>query len=196
MFGKLLGLSRSADLYFPGWNTCPNLMCRNLGAMGNYSTCSNDGAFANVSLVKHSGIHSDESTFSNGSSMNDGTMSHRYIILQDARHRTGLMDACTILYIHSVSTSDGIHVRAQYRTIPDAAVITKNTVTCQYCVLSDKTILSPSGSLSFYSLYNSHIKYVYVLQFGCKGNKKYWNHMLVLHKNRHVSASHGRIPIL
>ena len=27
------------------------------------------------------------------------------------------------------------------------------------------------GSFSLYSLYNSHIKYVYVLQFGCKGNK-------------------------
>ena len=196
MFGKLLGLSRSADLYFPGWNTRPNLMCRNFSAMGNYSTCCNNSPFSNVSLVKHSGIHSDESTFSNGSSMNDGTMSHRYIILQDARHRTGLMDAGAILYIHSVSTSDGIHVRAQYRTIPDAAVITKNAVAGQHCVLSDKTILSPTGSLSFYCLYNSHIKYVYDLQFGCKGNKKYWNHMLVLHKNRHVSASHGRIPIL
>ena len=48
---------------------------------------------------------------------------HRYIILQDARHRTGLMDAGAILYIHSVSTSDGIHVRAQYRTIPDLSLI-------------------------------------------------------------------------
>ena len=74
-------------------------------------------------------------------SVDDGTMSHRYIILQNARHCTGLMDAGTILYIHSVSTSDGIHVRAQYRTIPDATVITKNTVTGQYGVLSDKTIL-------------------------------------------------------
>ena len=124
MFGKLLGLSRSADLYFPGWNTCPNLMCRNLGAMGNYSTCSNDGAFANVSLVKHSGIHSDESAFSDCGSVDDGTMSHRYIILQNARHRTSLMNTGAILYIHSVSTSDGIHVRAQYCTIPDATVIT------------------------------------------------------------------------
>ena len=127
--------------------------------------------FSNVSLVKHSGIHSDECPFSNCRSVNDGTMSHRYIILQDARHRTGLMDAGAILYIHSVSTSDGIHVRAQYRTIPDAAVITKDTVAGQHCVLSDKTILSPTGSFSLYSLYNSHIKYVYVLQFGCKGNK-------------------------
>ena len=64
MLGKLLGLSGSADLYFPGWNTRPNLMCRNFGAMGNYSTCSNDSSFSNVSLVKHSGIHTDESAFS------------------------------------------------------------------------------------------------------------------------------------
>ena len=30
--------------------------------MGNYSSCSNDSSFTNVSLVKHSGIHSDESS--------------------------------------------------------------------------------------------------------------------------------------
>ena len=196
MLGKLLGLSGSASFHLPGWNTRPNLMCRNLGAMGNYSSCSNDSSFSNVSLVKHSGIHADESTFSDCGSVDDGTMSHRYIIFQDARHRTGLMDAGAILHIYPVSTSDGIHVRAQYRTIPDAAVITKNAVTGQYGILSDKTILSPLRSLSFYCLDNSHIKYVYDLQFGCKGNKKYWNHMQVLHKNRHVSVSHGRIPIL
>lgn len=143
MLGKFFGLAGSASFHLLGRNSRPNLMCRNLGAMGNYSTCCNDSSFTDISLVKHGGIHSDECAFSNGSSMNDGTMSHRYIILQDARHRTGLMDACTILYIHSVSTSDGIHVRAQYRTIPDAAVITKNTVAGQYGVLSDKTILSP-----------------------------------------------------
>jgi hypothetical protein len=51
------------------------------------------------------------------------------------------MDAGAILHIYPVSTSDGIHVRAQYRTIPDAAVITKNTVAGQYGILSDKTIL-------------------------------------------------------
>ena len=51
MLGKFFGLAGSADLYFPGWNTRPNLMCRNFGAMGNYSTCSNDGSFANVCLV-------------------------------------------------------------------------------------------------------------------------------------------------
>lgn len=128
MLSKLLGLSGSAGLYFLGWNTRPNLMCRNLGAMGNHCACSNDSPFANVSLVKHGGIHSDECTFSNCRSVNDGTMSHRYIILQNARHRTGLMDAGAILNIYPVSTSDGIHVGAQYRTIPDAAVITKNTV--------------------------------------------------------------------
>lgn len=155
MFGKLLGLAGSASFHLLGWNSRPNLMCRNLGAMGNYSTCCNNSPFSNVSLVKHGGIHSDESAFSDCGSVDDGTMSHRYIILQNARHRAGLMDAGAILYIHSVSTSDGIHVRAQYRTIPDAAVITKNTVTSQYCVLSDKTILSPSGSLSFYCLYNN-----------------------------------------
>ena len=31
MLGKLLGLSWSADLYFPGWNTRPNLMCTREG---------------------------------------------------------------------------------------------------------------------------------------------------------------------
>lgn len=51
MLGKFLGLSWSADLYFPGWNTRPNLMCRNLGAMGNYSPCSNDSPFTNISLI-------------------------------------------------------------------------------------------------------------------------------------------------
>ena len=165
-------------------------MCRNLGAMGNYSTCCNDSSFTDISLVKHGGIHSDECAFSNGSSMNDGTMSHRYIILQDARHRTGLMDACTILYIHSVSTSDGIHVRAQYRTIPDAAVITKNTVAGQYGVLSDKTILSPLRIFSLYCLYNSHIEYIF--KFGCKGNKNieitlYYFRYFFSHKSKNLS---------
>ena len=51
MLGKLLGLSGSASFHLPGWNTRPNLMCRNLGAMGNYSTCSNDSSFANISSV-------------------------------------------------------------------------------------------------------------------------------------------------
>ena len=51
MLGKFFGLSRSADLYFLGWNTRPNLMCRNLGAMGNYSTCSNNSSFTNISLI-------------------------------------------------------------------------------------------------------------------------------------------------
>ena len=110
MLGKLLGLSGSAGLHLFGRNTRPNLMCRNLGAMGNYSTCCNNSPFSNVSLVKYSGIHSDECAFSDCGSVDDGTMSHRYIILQDARHRTGLMNAGAILYIHSVSTSDGIYV--------------------------------------------------------------------------------------
>ena len=112
MLGKLLGLSVSAGLHLLGRNTRPNLMCRNLGSMGNYSTCCNNSPFSNVSLVKYSGIHSDECPFSNCGSVDDGTMSHRYIILQDARHRTGLMNAGEILHIHSVSTSDGIYVRA------------------------------------------------------------------------------------
>ena len=76
MFGKLLGLSGSTGLYLPGWNTRPNLMCRNLGAMSNHSSCSNDGAFANVCLVKHGGIHADECPFSDCGSVDDGTMSH------------------------------------------------------------------------------------------------------------------------
>ena len=158
MLGKFFGLSGSASFHLLGWNTRPNLMCRNLGAMGNYSTCCNNSPFSNVSLVKHSGIHTDECAFSDCGSVDDGTMSHRYIILQNARHRTGLMDACTILHIHSVSTSDGIHVRAQYCTIPDATVIAKNTVTCQYGILSDKTILSPSGSLSLWQVLNRSAK--------------------------------------
>ena len=79
MFGKLLGLSGSASFHLPGWNTCPNLMCRNLGAMGNYSTCCNDSPFSNVSLVKHSGIHSDECAFSDCGSVDDGTMSNYFI---------------------------------------------------------------------------------------------------------------------
>ena len=33
MLGKFFGLSGSASFHLPGWNTCPNLMCRNLGAM-------------------------------------------------------------------------------------------------------------------------------------------------------------------
>ena len=155
MLGKFFGLSRSASFHLLGWNSRPNLMCRNLSAMGNYSTCCNNSPFSNVSLVKHSGIHSDECTFSDCGSANDGTMSHRYIILQNARHRTGLMDAGAILHIYPVSTSNGIHVRAQYRTIPDAAVITKDAVAGQYGILSDKTILSPTGSFSLYCLYNS-----------------------------------------
>ena len=128
MLGKLLGLSGSASFYFLGWNTCPNLMCRNFGAMGNYSTCSNDGPFADICLIQYGGIHTDKCAFSNCGSVNDGTMSHRHIILQNARHRTSLMNACAILHIHSVSTSDSIYVRAQNRTIPDAAVIAKNTI--------------------------------------------------------------------
>ena len=76
MFGKLLCLSGSTGLYLPGWNTRPNLMCRNLGAMSNHSSCSNDGAFANVCLVKHGGIHADECPFSDCGSVDDGTMSH------------------------------------------------------------------------------------------------------------------------
>ena len=79
MFGKLLGLSRSADLYFPGWNTCPNLMCRNLSAMGNYCTCSNDSSFSDICLVKHSGIHAYECAFSDCGSVDDGTMSNYFI---------------------------------------------------------------------------------------------------------------------
>lgn len=79
MLGKLLGLSGSASLHLFGRNTRPNFMCRNLGAMGNYSTCSNNSPFSNVSLVKHSGIHSDECPFSNCRSMNDGPMSNYFI---------------------------------------------------------------------------------------------------------------------
>ena len=82
MLGRFLGLSGSTGFHLLGWNTRPNLMCRNFGAMGNYSTCCNNSPFSNVSLVKHGGIHTDESTFSNGSSMNDGPMSHRYIIVK------------------------------------------------------------------------------------------------------------------
>ena len=190
MLGKFFGLAGSASFHLLGRNSRPNLMCRNLGAMGNYSTCCNDSSFTDISLVKHGGIHSDECAFSNGSSMNDGTMSHRYIILQDARHRTGLMDAGAILHIYPVSTSDGIHVRAQYRTIPDAAVITKNAVTGQYGILSDKTILSPLRSLSLYCLYNSHIKYV--VKFGCKGSKNieitlYYFRYFFSHKSKNLS---------
>ena len=79
MLGKLLGLSGIASLHLLGWNTCPNLMCRNFGAMGNYSTCCNNSPFSNVSLVKHSGIHSDECTFSDCGSVDDGTMSNYFI---------------------------------------------------------------------------------------------------------------------
>ena len=79
MLGKLLGLSGSAGLHLLGRNSRPNLMCRNFGAMGNYSTCCNNSPFSNVSLVKHSGIHTDESTFSNGGSVDDGTMSNYFI---------------------------------------------------------------------------------------------------------------------
>ena len=56
MFGKLLGLSGSAGFHLPGWNTRPNLMCRNLCAMGNYCACSNDSSFTDICLVKHGGI--------------------------------------------------------------------------------------------------------------------------------------------
>ena len=79
MLGKLLGLSGSASLHLFGRNTRPNFMCRNLGAMGNYSTCSNNSPFSNVSLVKHSGIHSDECAFSDCGSVDDGTMSNYFI---------------------------------------------------------------------------------------------------------------------
>ena len=79
MLGKLLGLSRIAGFHLLGWNTCPNLMCRNFGAMGNYSTCCNNSPFSNVSLVKYSGIHSDECPFSNCGSVDDGTMSNYFI---------------------------------------------------------------------------------------------------------------------
>ena len=57
------------------------------------------------------------------------------------------------------------------------SVITKNAVTGQYGILSDKTILSPSGSLSFYCLYNSHIEYIF--KIGCKVSKKYWNYLIL-----------------
>ena len=79
MLGKLLGLSGIASLHLPCWNTSPNLMCRNLSAMGNYCTCSNDSSFSNVSLVKYSGIHSDECAFSDCGSVDDGTMSNYFI---------------------------------------------------------------------------------------------------------------------
>ena len=79
MFGKLFGLAGSASFHLLGRNTRPNLMCRNFGAMGNYSSCSNDSSFANVSLVKQSGIHSDECTFSDCGSVDDGTMSNYFI---------------------------------------------------------------------------------------------------------------------
>ena len=79
MFGKFLGLSGIASLHLLGRNTRPHLMCRNLGAMGNYSTCCNNSPFSNVSLVKHSGIHSDECPFSNCGSVDDGTMSNYFI---------------------------------------------------------------------------------------------------------------------
>ena len=74
MLGKLLGLSGSAGLHLLGWNTRPNLMCRNLGSMGNYNS-----PFSNVSLVKYSGIHSDECAFSDCGSVDDGTMSNYFI---------------------------------------------------------------------------------------------------------------------
>ena len=79
MFGKFLGLSGIASLHLLGRNTRPNLMCRNLGAMGNYSTCSNDSSFSDICLVKYSGIHSDECPFSNCGSVDDGTMSNYFI---------------------------------------------------------------------------------------------------------------------
>ena len=79
MLGKLLVLAGSAGFHLSGWNTRPNLMCRNFGAMGNYSTCCNNSPFSNVSLVKHSGIHSDECAFSDCGSVDDGTMSNYFI---------------------------------------------------------------------------------------------------------------------
>ena len=79
MLGKFLGLAGSAGFHLLGWNTCPNLMCWNLSAMGNHSTCSNDSSFSDICLVKHSGIHADESTFSNCGSVDDGTMSNYFI---------------------------------------------------------------------------------------------------------------------
>ena len=63
MLSKLLGLSGSAGLHLPSWNTCPNLMCRNLGAMGNHCTSGNDSPFANISLVRYLAYEREDVVF-------------------------------------------------------------------------------------------------------------------------------------
>ena len=106
MFGKLLCLSGSASFHL-SWleipAQIPNVQ-EPFGALWATTAPHNDYAFRQCLPCSCGGIHHLRvRLFWLWLRGRWHHVPHRYIILQDARHRTGLMDAGAILYIHSVS---------------------------------------------------------------------------------------------
>ena len=111
VLGKLFCLSGLAVFHLLCWDARPYFVCWNLCALHHNGTCCNDGAFSYVASVKHGGVHSDECSLAYYGAMHHCSVPDGHVIFKYAGHGSGLVYACTVLYVDSIATPYRVDVR-------------------------------------------------------------------------------------
>jgi hypothetical protein len=92
---------------------------RDLLAFGDERSGPNDAIVANFRPIEDDGPHADKATVSDSASMDDGSMTYRHVIPDDARQIRGYMKDCPILDIRTISYLDGSKVPAKRDIMPN-----------------------------------------------------------------------------
>ena len=88
-----------------------------------------DAAFADVSVVKHSGTHTDDDVIANDAAMDSSVVADRDPITHDDGIEVALaVEDSTVLDVGAGADADGIDVAAQDRVHPDRGLFAEDDV--------------------------------------------------------------------
>ena len=110
----------------------------------------NNSTFTNLCSIKNSTAHSDETTFSESTSVYRSIMSDCHIILHYRRTSSvSYMNHRTVLHIATVTHSDRSNITSDGSPEPYGALITHCDIAYYSSILAEITFLSPLWRKSF-----------------------------------------------
>ena len=131
--------------------------CKHKGTGSHYTSCAYDG------IIEDSGVHADKATVFDNGAVNNGIMSHGDIVTDSCyggmrRVIVEGMDDGTILDIGTVADTDTVHIAAQYRTVPNTAIVPYFDITDYDSSFGEEGIFTNFRGFATYIFYYSHFR--------------------------------------
>lgn len=91
--------------------------------------------------------------------MHHGVMANTDVVADDNGDVGRLVNADSILYVHTMSHADGVDISTEHCSKPDGAVVAHCDIAYESCVFGQEASLAPLGSASFYCFDECHVLY-------------------------------------